>query len=864
MRKTNHLILLTLFAAASMLYGCSESSSGNSPDTTSASAAESVPQSTVSETTTAVETIAATDETEADASETAADVTTEEIKEEELTYMDYCSKMISEMPPEQVLKQRDGVTYPHFEKHYYYSNTAERDTPVNVLLPSALTEGRKYPVLYILHGYYDNEDWMTRSTVHISEMLQNLITEGLAEEMIIVCPYIFTSKDMQYCTGMDTDNTLAYDNFINDMMTDLMPFIEENFPVAKGRENTAITGFSMGARESLYIGFTHPDKFGFIGSVCTAPGLVNGTGWPYNLEKDQFCFSDNAPELLLISAAENDGVVRDNPKNYHKMLTDNGTKHLWHTMSGTGHDASSVTPHLYNFLRMIFRGSRIAEASLRQMTDPASIVPASAYKFEKIAFDGAEKQECHILIEAESAEEKEGVSIKADYEGFSGEGYADISDNTAFSLTVNIPASQYYKLTVRHRAGSHKENPLLFNGLKAMDIYSENGQWQESVTDGVFLSKGPNTITLGAGWSWFSLDSILIENGDPIPEEIYENVTGVLCNPYANLKTQNIYQYLKAVYGKRILSGQCTNYGTNTETDAIYLAYDKYPAVRTFDFIFDSYNYCKGRPKGKDVDLAIEWSKEGGLVVFDWHWHAPLGRAEFYTEKCEFKLSDAVTDIDIATLPFEEVQQLCKDGKISKECVAIIRDIDNISTLMQRMEDENVTVMWRPLHEASGGWFWWGADGADAYKWLWRLMFHRMTDYHKLDNLIWVWNAQSADWYPGDEYCDICAIDIYNQAHDYGVSPGTFVKVAGWADNGKLVAMSECATMPDPELIVRDNAYWLWFAVWNWDYIVKNGTTTLSDSYTSFDMMEKVYNSEVVITRDMLPDFERHPAEKQQ
>ena len=65
--------------------------------------------------------------------------------------------------------------------------------------------------------------------------------------------------------------------------------------------------------------------------------------------------------------------------------------------------------------------------------------------------------------------------------------------------------------------------------------------------------------------------------------------------------------------------------------------------------------------------------------------------------------------------------------------------------------------------------------------------------------------------------------------------------------------MSECATMPDPDLIVRDNAYWLWFAVWNWDYIVLLGTTHLSDKYTSFDMMEKVYNSEVIITRDEFP-----------
>ncbi|MBQ4363705.1 MAG: beta-mannosidase, partial [Oscillospiraceae bacterium] len=131
--------------------------------------------------------------------------------------------------------------------------------------------------------------------------------------------------------------------------------------------------------------------------------------------------------------------------------------------------------------------------------------------------------------------------------------------------------------------------------------------------------------------------------------------------------------------------------------------------------------------------------------------------------------------------------------------------------------------------------------------------------HHHLDDLIWVWNGQDAGWYPGDKYCDICAIDIYNEAHDYGVSPSTFTEVSGWASDGKLVTMSECATMPDPGLMVRDNTYWLWFAVWNWDYIVLLGTTHLSEAYTSLDMMEKVYNSEAVITRDELPDFDSYP-----
>lgn len=95
------------------------------------------------------------------------------------------------------------------------------------------------------------------------------------------------------------------------------------------------------------------------------------------------------------------------------------------------------------------------------------------------------------------------------------------------------------------------------------------------------------------------MDYIRIENGTTIEEDFYQMNKGLLTNPYANLKTQNIYQYLQAVYGKRTLAGQCTNYGNNTETDALYNGLGKYPAVRTFDFIFDSYSYCKGKPSAK-------------------------------------------------------------------------------------------------------------------------------------------------------------------------------------------------------------------------------------------------------------------------
>ena len=277
---------------------------------------------------------------------------------EEVSYMEQYKDIIVEMPPAGIVDGQDGVVYPEFEKYTYYSTTAERDTNVNVLLPPDYSEDKEYPVVYILHGYYDNEDWMTRPVVGINKMLSNLYDAGEAQEMIVVVPYIYCSKDMPYCTGMDLTNSLNYDNFINDLTTDLMPFIEEKFSVAKGRENTAITGFSMGGRESLFIGFRCPELFGYIGAACPAPGLTpvsNSPMHPGQMEEAELVFEENQPYVLLISASKKDSVVGSYPASYHNMLTKNETEHMWHLMSEPGHDHTSVKPHLYNFFRIIFQ-----------------------------------------------------------------------------------------------------------------------------------------------------------------------------------------------------------------------------------------------------------------------------------------------------------------------------------------------------------------------------------------------------------------------------------------------------------------------------------------------------------------------------
>jgi len=317
-------------AALIMLAGCSSSGSSNS-----SSAAESAAVSSEE----APVTTAAPAETEPEE---------EKLTEEE--YMEKCKNTVVELMPDAFDGKHQDYTYPEFQKLSYYSKTAERDTPVNVLLPADYSEDKQYPVLYILHGYWDSEDWMARPVVNLNKILKNLQENGEAEDMIIVCPYIFCSKELPRCTGMNDENSLAYDNFINDLLTDLMPFIESKFSIAKGPDNTAITGFSMGGRESLFIGIKHPELFGYIGACCPAPGLIGQIK-----ESDMVFPEDQKPRLLFISSSQADGVVSTFPDSYRKAFEKNGVDFVSHVLKRTGHDHTSVRPHLYNFLRMIFK-----------------------------------------------------------------------------------------------------------------------------------------------------------------------------------------------------------------------------------------------------------------------------------------------------------------------------------------------------------------------------------------------------------------------------------------------------------------------------------------------------------------------------
>ncbi len=272
--------------------------------------------------------------------------------------MEKYRSLVVEMPPAGYDEAREGVTYPEFRKYTYFSRTAGRDTDMNVLLPAGYDKSRRYPVLYILHGFFDSEDWMAREIVGLPRILSNLQADGEAEEMIVVLPYIYCSRERPAVTGMDLENCLAYDNFINDMVTDVMPFVEENFSVSKDRYSTAMTGFSMGGKESLFISFRHSERFGYIGAACPAPGLVKIEGSPMHpgqLLPSEMVYPAEKPRAVFISSSTQDDVVGPAPDCYRSILTQNGEDFITHVMHTTWHDHTSVKPHLYNFFRMLFR-----------------------------------------------------------------------------------------------------------------------------------------------------------------------------------------------------------------------------------------------------------------------------------------------------------------------------------------------------------------------------------------------------------------------------------------------------------------------------------------------------------------------------
>ena len=176
-------------------------------------------------------------------------------------------------------------------------------------------------------------------------------------------------------------------------------------------------------------------------------------------------------------------------------------------------------------------------------------------------------------------------------------------------------------------------------------------------------------------------------------------------------------------------------------------------------------------------------------------------------------------------------------------------DLKNAAAYLKLLRDADIPVLWRPFHEAAGGWFWWGKDAA-SFKSLWIAMFNYFKT-EGLDNLIWVWTTEGndADWYPGDQYVDIVGRDIYNKETADCVSEYTSI-----AENygNKIVSLSECGTVGLISEQWASGARWSWFMPW-YDGTNEDGSPVVhADEAWWKDAMSQ----EFVVSREELPSME--------
>lgn len=257
----------------------------------------------------------------------------------------------------------EGVKYGKIEHIVYHSNTCKMDRPFSILLPASYDGEKKYPVVYFQHGIFGDENCIIRDENNrIRQITANLAADGKAPEMIFVFGHMFASDDPNQKPGFNAKDVLPYDNFINELVNDLMPYVESHYSVLTGRENTAVCGFSMGGRESLYIGLQRPDLFAYIGAIAPAPGLVpSRDGFmahegQFDSEEDmKFPAEMPFPKLLMVCCGTIDGTVGQYPKSYHKILEKNGIEHTWFEVLSANHDSMAIRSGLYYFVSNIFK-----------------------------------------------------------------------------------------------------------------------------------------------------------------------------------------------------------------------------------------------------------------------------------------------------------------------------------------------------------------------------------------------------------------------------------------------------------------------------------------------------------------------------
>ena len=255
-------------------------------------------------------------------------------------------KPIAPAPPEGFNTPRDGIAHGNIETVEYDSKTVGTRRKALIYTPPNYQTNTAYPVLYLLHGIGgDEEEW--RRGANPQAILDNLIADKKAVPMIVVMPN-GRAQPNDRAEGNVMATAPAFARFEQDLIDDLIPFVESKYAVKRDREHRALAGLSMGGGQSLNFGLAHLDRFAWIGGFSSAPN----TKLPEELVPDPAKAAEKL-KLLWISCGDRDNLIYISQRT-HAYLKDKNVPHIWHVDSG-GHDFTVWRNDLYLFAQRIFR-----------------------------------------------------------------------------------------------------------------------------------------------------------------------------------------------------------------------------------------------------------------------------------------------------------------------------------------------------------------------------------------------------------------------------------------------------------------------------------------------------------------------------
>ena len=309
-----------------------------------------------------------------------------------------------EPAPSGFASRRDGVERGKVETVEYDSKSVGDARKMTVYLPPGYSKDTKYPVLYLLHGAGDNEGGWTRSGA-ANVILDNLFADKKIVPMIVVMPngspqgprpgpvlagtimkradadkngivsreeFLAAAEalykeldngklgEKQLATGLNRlmpasgapgGRPRGFGDFVsgfeNDLLKDIIPYVEAHYPVQADREHRAIAGLSMGGGQALTIGLRHLELFAYVGGFSSA--LFGNTG---ALVSDPAAASKQL-RLLWVSCGDEDRLM-DASKTFHTSLQQKDVPHLWHVDSGA-HAWPVWRNDLYLLAQRLFR-----------------------------------------------------------------------------------------------------------------------------------------------------------------------------------------------------------------------------------------------------------------------------------------------------------------------------------------------------------------------------------------------------------------------------------------------------------------------------------------------------------------------------